>query len=120
MTKKIFHASIFDARLRESGGTVLKGIRIPAENNNRLIKLTKDTGLTRTKIINNAIEIKSKLYPVELNDEFINLLKDIYNKNESLFLCNDLFDVLLRLYKKQKSLQSLITQLNLIQKIESN
>lgn len=112
MTKKIFHASIFDARLRESGGTVLRGIRIPAENNNRLIKLTEDTGLTRTKIINSSIEIKSKLYPIELSDEFISFLKNLYNNNESLFLCNGLFDALLRLYKKQKSLQSLITQLN--------
>lgn len=75
--------NLFNIKYKSRGGDILHGIKINPDVNKELKELVNETGLSKTKIINNSIMIYKKFYLLDPSNELLDTLFNLYRKKNS-------------------------------------
>lgn len=75
--------NLFNIKHKSRGGDILHGIKINPDVNKELKELVNETGLSKTKIINNSIMIYKKFYLLDPSNELLDTLFSLYRKKNS-------------------------------------
>lgn len=75
--------NLFNIKHKGRGGDILHGIKINPDVNKELKELVNETGLSKTKIINNSIMIYKKFYLLDPSNELLDTLFSLYRKKNS-------------------------------------
>ena len=75
--------NLFNIKHKSRGGDILHGIKINPDVNKELKELVNETGLSKTKIINNSIMVYKKFYLLDPSNELLDTLFSLYRKKNS-------------------------------------
>lgn len=75
--------NLFNINYKNKGGDILNGIKIKPDVNDDLKKLVSETGLSKTQIVNNSIEIYKKLYSLGYSKELFDILVSLHRRKKT-------------------------------------
>lgn len=75
--------NLFNINYKNKGGDILNGIKIKPDVNDDLKKLVSETGLSKTQIVNNSIEIYKKLYSLGYSKELFDTLVSLHRRKKT-------------------------------------